>query len=112
MPYSCPFQLILSRQQDALMDLIDAGVFSMDTIDEDHGASLLHWAIDHRCDKLAIYLGCELNGTETAEGYTPLDSVLYRNPGFTELIELIKSKGGLKSADLSDDDDEDEDEDE
>jgi hypothetical protein len=31
--------------------------------------------------KIAIYLGCELNGTETAEGYTPLDYVLYRNPG-------------------------------
>ncbi len=109
MPYSNPFELILSRQQEAVMDLVEAGVFDMDTIDDDHGASLLHWSIDHRCNRLALYLvkkGCDLNTTETAEGYTPLDSVMKRNPGFTELIDLIKSRGGLSSSDLEENEEE------
>jgi ankyrin repeat protein len=109
MPYSSPFELILCRQQEAVMDLVDAGVFDMNECDDDHGASLLHWAIDHRCDRLAFFLvkkGCDLNGTETAEGYTPLDSAVKR--GFTDLVALIMEKGGMSASDLPENQEEEE----
>lgn len=110
MPRSSPFELIMSRQQDAVIDLVEAGVFDKDTIDDDHGASLLHWAIQFKCNRLALYLvenGCELNGTETAQGHTPLDEVMDVNPGFTQLIDLMKSKGALPSSELPSSDNED-----
>jgi ankyrin repeat protein len=109
MPRSSPFELIMRRQEDAVMDLIDAGVFDIDTIEDDHGASLLHFAIQFKCNELSLYLvekGCDVNGTETAQGHTPLDTVLEVNPGFTKLIDLIRAKGGLRSVELPSSDDE------
>lgn len=106
-----PFELILSRKQDVVMDLIDDGIIDINEIDEDHGATLLHWAIYHRCEDLAFYLiekGCDLNDYETAEGHTPLDAAVKR--GYTKLADLIRQKGGMSASDLPENQEENEEE--
>jgi ankyrin repeat protein len=101
------FNQFLNGNSYKIIDWILDGKVDKDSCDDDHGESLLHWALRHHIYKLAEFLvkqGCDVNLIAHSDGQTALDMV--RKDG--EMYKLLLSKGAKTSDELCEEEEEEE----
>jgi ankyrin repeat protein len=97
------FELVLTKKEDIIIKMINNHDIDKNVIDEDHRQSLLQWALNHNCIKLAVFLiksNCLVNNN-TIE--TALDIVTKRYPHDKQLYDFMRNHGALLSNEIPDD---------
>jgi hypothetical protein len=97
------FEIIINGDEDKAIQLVTDGIIDKDMVDSDHHESMLQWAIQHRCLRLAIVLvnmKCNMNIIGTSSGMTPLDVAINDYPKNNTFHNFLQKNGAKLSADI------------